>query len=164
MMSAYNANSPRNDDTVSVAKDNSGEYSKSSQKDKKFNFVKGNSPCTNKCGNSKWTLYHMVEESSSSGEHNDDQYNYSNLNPSGSEDNEGVSDVLNRMAMVTPRTMLFSTTNNPANRLSSPALLPSVSMKPKWKAWAWISPRSNPGKSRLRRKTRFWLTATARLK
>ena len=82
-------------------------YSKSPPKDKKINFIKGNSPCTNKCGNSKWTLYQTVEESSSGGEHNDDQYNYGNLNPSGSEHNEGVSDILNRMAVVTPRTMLF---------------------------------------------------------
>ena len=51
MMSAQNPNSPRNDETVSVTKDNSGEYSKSSWKDKKVNFVKGNSTCMNKCGN-----------------------------------------------------------------------------------------------------------------
>ena len=58
---------------------------------------------------------------------------------------------------------MFSRVNNPANWLSSPAFPRSVSTNPQRKARAWISPRSNPGKSRWRIKMWFWLTVTARL-
>ena len=81
-MSAHNANPPRNDTKVS--------------------FVEGNLICKNKCGNSKPTIYQTVEESSSSGEHNDDRSDYGILDPSGSDHDQEALDILNMMSAYNP--------------------------------------------------------------